>query len=386
MQPRACVLTSAHPAFDVRIFHKESVSLVKAGYDVTLVAPHSESVNCSGMRIEAVPQRSARWQRMLLTTIDVYRRALRADADSYHFHDPELMPIALLLRATGKPVIYDVHEDLPRTLPYKKYVPAWLRKPLEFLLDRMELLAAPFFSGLIAATPEIAERFRRVPTRVAVVQNYPLLEEFLPTAVSPDSQATRYVAYVGMRITKARGAHEMVRAIGIASRSTNIRLKLVGSVDSPELLSELRSTSGWHATDYLGHRDRRGVAEVTQRAFAGLVVLHPEPNYINSHSVKLFEYMCAGIPVIASDFPLYRSIVAGSRCGLVVDPLDPVQIAQAIEYLCARPDEAKEMGARGRHAVLTRYNWGNEEKTLLNFYREIYAGARSRSGVKVPAT
>ena len=369
MPIRTCILTSAHPALDVRIFHKECKSLARAGYEVTLVAPHRESQRIDGIAIKAVTPATGRLERFFQTTAAVYRAAIAVDADVYHFHDPELMLISLLLRAQGKKVIYDIHEDLPLTVSYKPYVPKWLQRPLAKVFAIMESLATRHFSGLIAATPEIAARFSR-HSNVAVVQNYPIREEF-PKEETGTSRPSDYVTYVGLRITKARGAEEMVRALELLAESLPIRLKLAGTIEPPTLLQQLEATPGWQSTEYLGSLGRAGVSEVIRNAIAGLVVLHPEPNYVNSHPVKLFEYMCAGIPVIASDFPVFRSIVEGAKCGLLVDPLSPKEIADAIEFLCTHPNEARAMGERGRLAVSCRYNWRHEEQSLLGVYRSV---------------
>jgi glycosyltransferase involved in cell wall biosynthesis len=365
---KICVLTSAHPAFDVRIFHKECKSLARAGYEVTLVAPHQESQSVDGVTLKAVTPATGRFERWFKTTRAVYRAAIAADADAYHFHDPELMPVGLLLRAGGKKVLYDIHEDLPLTVSYKPYVPKWLQRPVAKAFSVIESLATRYFSGLIAATPEIAARFSGHPN-VCVVQNYPLREEF--PEVAGASAPSDYVVYVGLRITKARGAEEMVRAVELLADSFPVRLKLAGTIEPPGLLQQLQATRGWPSTDYLGTRGRAGVSELIRNAIAGLVVLHPEPNYVNSHPVKLFEYMCAGIPVIASDFPAFRSIVEGAKCGLLVDPLSPREIADAIEFLFTHPDEARAMGARGRLAVGSRFNWQHEEQSLLGMYNRM---------------
>jgi glycosyltransferase involved in cell wall biosynthesis len=372
---KICVLTSAHPAFDVRIFHKECRSLARAGYDVTLVAPHpGESQNIDGVTLRAVTPATGRFERWFKTTGVVYRAAIGADADVYHFHDPELLPVGLLLRARGRKVIYDIHEDLPLTVSYKPYVPKWLQRPLAKVCSIVESLTVRQFSGLIAATPEIAVRFSG-HSNVCVVQNYPIREEFGDEAES--SVRGDYVAYVGVRITKARGAEEMVRAMGLLSEPHSIRLKLAGAIEPQALLQQLEATPGWASIDYLGSLGRTGVSELIRNAIAGLVVLHPEPNYVNSHPVKLFEYMCAGIPVIASDFPVFRSIIDGAKCGILVDPLSDRQIADAIEYLYTHPDEARAMGARGRLAVSSRYNWQHEEQTLLEMYNRMCHAAES---------
>ena len=377
MSIKICVLTSAHPPFDVRIFHKECKSLARAGYEVTLVAPHQQSERIDGVTIKAVTPPKGRLERCFKTTAAVYRAAMGVDADAYHFHDPELMLVGLLLRARGKPVIYDIHEDLPLTVSYKPYVPKWLQRPLAKAFSMLESFATRYFSGLIAATPEIAARFSG-HRNVSVVQNYPVREDFLREATATASATVPgYVTYVGLRITQARGAKEMVLAMALVNAAHPIRLKLAGTIEPPALLHELKATSGWQSTDYLGPLGRAGVSETMQNAIAGLVVLHPEPNYVTSHPVKLFEYMCAGIPVIASDFPVFRSIVQGAKCGLLVDPLSPDQIAEAIQFLCTHPAEARAMGERGRLAVRSRYNWEHEEKSLLEVYGRICSAPRT---------
>jgi glycosyltransferase involved in cell wall biosynthesis len=118
---------------------------------------------------------------------------------------------------------------------------------------------------------------------------------------------------------------------------------------------------------------REGVREVLGRSVAGLVTFHPLPNHIDAQPNKMFEYMSAGIPVIASDFPLWREIIAGNQCGLCVDPNNPTAIAAAIQYLVLHPHEARRMGENGRKAVLDRYNWSAEEQKLFRLYEDILA-------------
>jgi glycosyltransferase involved in cell wall biosynthesis len=80
--------------------------------------------------------------------------------------------------------------------------------------------------------------------------------------------------------------------------------------------------------------------------------------------------MSAGTPVIASDFPEWREIIEECGCGLVVDPHDPNEIAEAINYLLTHPHEAEAMGRLGRKAVEEKFNWSSEERKLLALYRE----------------
>ena len=165
---------------------------------------------------------------------------------------------------------------------------------------------------------------------------------------------------------KIRGIVEVVQAMG-KLRSIS-RLNLVGSFSDECLKRQLQEQPGWQRVNPLGFLDRQGVRDVLSRSIAGLVTLHPVINYIDALPVKMFEYMSAGIPVIASDFPLWRDIIAGHDCGLLVDPLNPGAIAEAIDYLITNPVDAERMGGNGRRAIEKLYNWEHEGQKLLTFY------------------
>jgi glycosyltransferase involved in cell wall biosynthesis len=81
--------------------------------------------------------------------------------------------------------------------------------------------------------------------------------------------------------------------------------------------------------------------------------------------------MSAGIPVIASDFPLWRHIIEEAKCGLLVDPLNPEKIAKAMEWILDHPEEAQKMGENGLKAIETKYNWNNECRKLILFYEKL---------------
>jgi len=103
----------------------------------------------------------------------------------------------------------------------------------------------------------------------------------------------------------------------------------------------------------------------------GLVVMHDTPSHREALPVKLFEYMSAGLPVIASSIPKWQSIVEEHRCGLVVDPLDIDEIAAAIEWIFEHPEEAEAMGERGREAVEDQFQWSSQGEKLISFYDKI---------------
>lgn len=366
---RVVQMTSAHPALDIRIFHKECKSLVRNGYDVVLIAPHTADELVDGVQIRAIPKAKRRLERMTVTTWNVYRAALKENAQIYHFHDPELIPIALLLRMRGKKVIYDVHEDLPKDIEDK----TWISKPLRGLIAGamkvIEGVAAHLLSGIVAATPFIAKRFPAHKT--VTVQNYPLLEElsFADTQSSIYAQRDPIAVYMG-GITEIRGVREMITAVE-ETNNPQMRLVLLGGFWPEQLQTEVSQMPGYKKTMYMGWKNRTELLQLAGKARMGLVVLHPVRNYLESQPIKMYEYMALGLPIIASDFPFWREILKGLDCCLFVDSLDPKAIAKAMNHLLENPQESEAMGLRGKQAVLERFNWTVEAIKLLSFYKTL---------------
>ena len=365
---KVCHITSAHKIGDERIFLKQCGSLAKAGYEVVLVGPHANDERIAGVQIRAIARRVNRLRRMTQAVWDCFRRALREKAALYHFHDAELIPAGLLLRACGKRVVYDVHEDYAGSIRFRHWIHPLLRRLVADAFGLFEKSAALFFNGIVAATPAIAARFPGRKTITA--RNYPILDEFRQEAPIAYAARPNEVGYIG-GISLLRGIREMVAAVGSIPERLDARLVIVGSFSPAALEEEMRRQAGWSRVRFHGWTSRRTVAEMLGRVKMGLVLFHPVPNHIESQPNKLFEYMSAGVPVLASDFPLWRGIVEGSGCGLLVDPLDPEAIAQAVIWLLEHPEEGAAMGRRGQEAVRKQYNWQAESANLTALYKEI---------------
>lgn len=357
-------LTSVHSRYDTRIFIKQCRSLAAHGYDVFLVVADGRGdERKDGVKIFDAGRLSGRLNRMFKISQLVFRKAVELKADIYHLHDPELIPIGLKLKKLGKKVIFDAHEDLPRQLLNKPYLGPISRRFLSTITSIYEHYACRLFDGIIAATPFIRDKFLKINPNTVDINNFPLIGE-LETAVKWVEKLNE-VSYVG-GIGTIRGIRELIHACEFLH--SQVRLNLAGSFYEPTVEAEVKSYMGWKHVNELGFKDRDGVRDVLTRSVAGLVTLHPAINYLDSLPVKMFEYMSAGIPVIASNFPLWRGIIEGNDCGFCVDPLNPKAIAGAIDYLVMNPDEARRMGENGRQAVLSKYNWTTEEKKLCAFY------------------
>lgn len=358
-------ISSVHKTFDTRIFEKECKSLVHHGYDVKLIVQHTANQIIDGISIISLPIANKKTERLTKVLPAILKKVFKLDIKTIiHLHDPELLPLGVLLKLFGYKVIYDVHEDLPKDILSKEWLPIIFRSVLSKVVKVTEFLCTACFDGIITVTEPINKRFRH-PNKV-IVKNYPRLDNYKDFA---SVSREEYVVYIG-DITLIRGVIEMVEAINI-SASNNIKLKLGGRFAPPELRDQILNETNSSKIEFCGWLSQEEIAKILSKAMCGLVVLHPVSGYLNAYPVKMFEYMASGTPVIASDFPLWRTIIKDAECGLLVNPMKPLEIAEAIQWLLDHPEEAKKMGESGRKAVMEKYNWAKEEKKLLDLYQHL---------------
>lgn len=368
---KACIMTSAHRPFDIRIFHRECKSLMKDGYSVTLLVQHDTNETVDGIQIVAMPKVQSRFLRLFYLTLRIFAVALKEKADVYHFHDLELVPIGVLLKLfTNRKIIYDVHEDYGKQMLSKYSLPIIVRRSIALLIRKVEYLSSQFFDGIITATDDISINFN-YHDRVISVTNFPVISNFLVSSNYDDNDGEEFnLIYIG-GLSKVRGLSELVKALELINPCKKVKLTLCGEFDSNEFELEVTSLSGFQKTEFIGWLDHSAVRNLLMKSDAGIICFLPEPNHMNSMPNKLFEYMAAGIPVIASDFPLWQEIVLNSNCGLCVNPAKPQDIANAIQFLMEHRELGKEMGKNGRKAAFEKYNWENESKKLLELYDSV---------------
>jgi glycosyltransferase involved in cell wall biosynthesis len=363
---KVMIFSSVHPYDDTRIFHKQAVSLAQAGYQVELhaVADFTEKV-IQGVRVVGVQRHASKLKRLENGKL-LYERAIESGADLFHFHDPELLPWgAKLAKKTKKPVIYDAHEDLPKQIYTKPWIPAYLRGPLSAVAQRVEKGYARQLAAVITATETIAKQFSSAKN-VVVIKNYP---QPMPR-IEQVKDKKNLILYVG-GISYLRGYREMIKMMDYLPAELEAELHLIGPLQ--HIASEDRDEEQLKKKNIFLH-GRVLFEEVKKwlgKGKVGLVCLHPTQNYPESLPIKMFEYMAAGLPLIASNFPLWKEIVEKSHAGFTVDPLNPQEIAEKVKELLTNDQLHQEMSRNGRKAHEEIYNWQVEEQKLLDLYRSL---------------
>ncbi|MCV7522697.1 glycosyltransferase family 4 protein [Micrococcus luteus] len=365
VEGRILHLSSAHPWTDNRIHLREASALAKAGMDVGLVAVDNDlSAVETGVRVVRTAPRG-RLGRMTLGAVSALRAAVRSRAQVVHLHDPELIWTVPVLQALGRTVVYDAHEDLPSQVMHKPYIHPVVRTGLAAVSSAL-LRVADRADLVVAATETVAERFD--PSHTVVVRNFP---QAVPQerAIVPVSRRPLTAVYVG-GLSEARGTGDLVAAAGSEAWPEGWTLSMAGP-GAGFLVDGLKAERGWSRVEHHGLVAPLDARRLVAEARVGLVVLRDTPNHRLALPTKMFEYMAAGTPVIASDFPLWRSILERYDCGILVDAGDPEQIASAVRRYAEDPEFLERHSANALHAYRTEVNWEAESRVLVAAYEAL---------------
>ena len=364
--------SSVHLWNDTRVFRRMCRSLAKAGHEVHWVAacndmPPYELVE--GVHVHFVPRPAGRLSRVWTTARAVCRKAISLDGQIYHFHDPELIPFAARMASKRRPVIYDAHEDLPKDLIDKDWIPQLVGRMLAVPIDLMERIGSVRFAAVIAAEEAIEDRFKRIVPRTLSIHNYPALGDFPIPAFEPNVVEPTIVHFGGL--SRLRAIEPLVQALGLLPDELPLKMVAAGRCESDSLLERLQGMRGWHRVDYRGWLSHEEMAKIIASASIAMNLFSDAPNNQRVRSNRFFESLASGLPVITSNLPAWQAIVQEIGCGLSVDANDARSIAAGIERLIRQRDEANQMARQGRAAIENRFNWERELERLMGLYAEL---------------
>ncbi len=363
MAIKVCHVTCGHLPTDGRIFQRECRTLAKH-YEVYLIAPNTVDFEKDGVKVVGVPLKGGKIGKLFHLT-PFLNKAKEIDAEVYQFHEPELLPIGRKLKKLGKKVIFDSHEDAPQQLSEKPWIPSSLRKPISRIYAAYEKRVLKLFDAVVSVTPSIVERLKKINTATYMITNYPEYQE-----VAGERAFGPSVCFAGG--ISPQWMHDKVVD---ALCGTSVSYVLAGKVSNNSYLESLQSMPGWSQVEYKGMLPHADVWALMEKSSAGIALNDYVANVGykmgSLGNTKLFEYMMAGIPVIGTDFVLWKDIIEKYDCGICVDPHDVTAIRNAIVYLVNHPEEARKKGDNGRNAVKEKYCWATQEPVLLEMYNKI---------------
>lgn len=361
---KICHLSSHHSPFSIRIFKKQCSSLAKAGFKVHYVVPGNGRKDVSGVEFHYVKKRNDLFGRAISNPYRTYLAAKNLNAKLYHFHDPELIFYAFLLKLRGKIVIYDIHEDLPAKIKDSnlKKIPL-IRNLVAWLADKLEKFFANKFDYNITVNENIAQKFPSKKTQI--ITNYPILN-LLGNPEKTINNNPPIVVYAGL-LTRIRGIKEMVEAMAIVK--SRAQLLLLGSWRSKAYKEECMQSEGWKYCTYKGQLPLEDAYMMVKKSDIGIINFLPLENHLHSMPNKAFEYMAAGLPMVMSNFTFWEKLF--SECALFSDPNNPKQLSEKIIAFATNDALRREMGLVSRKLIDDKYSWEKESEKLIDLYRSV---------------
>jgi len=360
-------LSSGHMAKDNRIFYSELFTLINNGYRCYVVGINSKSFEkFHNIHIISVYQTGARRPSQLINAISNFLIAVKTKHCIYHFHDPILMPFCIILKLIGgKRIIYDIHDDYEASILDRFLHKPFLGRLISKLWWFFEKNISSVFDGIVVADRHLATKFQSM--NPVSLGNYPRLD--FTEAADISLEKTFNLIYVG-RVNWERGVSKILDALDLIPHK-DIRFHIIGECKDKTLLERIRSNERviWH-----GRVAWTELHKYYTRSHLGLAVYQSIPSFQYSpgeNSVKIIEYMAAGIPVICSNFSGLKTFVENAGYGLTVAPDNPEDISEKINFLYNHPELRKQLGQNGRNAFEMKYNWEHHEGKLIDLYERI---------------
>ena len=344
-------------------------SLAANGYSVWLVVADGlgdEVKNGVSIVDVGATKTGGRLSRMTITVKRVFDKAKELDADIYHFHDPELIPIALKLKGLGKTVIFDIHENTGMQILSKYWMPLYFRKLASIVYEKYESWACKQFDMLFVPQLAMQENYKKLKS-TELIGNYPIVID-VPSSLDLSNKNKYKLLYSGV-MGDSRGLFNMLDLI-LELKLLDIRYTLIlaGPVDSKSLV-KAQKHEGWKYTNYLGVLSREQIYEEYLSNSFGLILLNNVGQYFMAYSLKLFEYMMFGMCVIMPDFGEWLPFNKKYQVGINVPVDNPKYIADQIHALSDK--DFDNYCSNGIRMVKNKFNWERQEKILISSYDKL---------------
>lgn len=368
---KVCHVISGYYRIDARVFQRQCKSLVRYGYEVCILTNDGlPNEVIDGIKVFATTNFwKNRIKVILFAKKQFLNNAIKINADVYQLHSPELLQLGLKLKQLGKVVIYDAHEDLPKHILEKEWIPSFLRKVISIFIDKYMKRTLCHYDEIISPHSHVVKYFNDVSQNVNLIANFPLVNTNFNFEFDRYKSNENLMCYSGTVYSYSN--QEFI--LEAMTRIENVKYQIAGYIDEGHLkiLSKYKS---FDRVKFLGRIPWNDLPRFYQNSVLGLVIYDYKLNLgykLGSFGTnKIFEYMEAGLPIICTDYDLWKEIVLKYDCGICVEPNNSKQIEDAILSLINNKEKAYQMGKNGRKAILFEYNWSSQERKYINIFKK----------------
>jgi glycosyltransferase involved in cell wall biosynthesis len=370
---KVLILTTVHYYKDARIFFKEIPVIKNLVDELVYMAkiPSPTSYYENGIQFYPLPPMNNCFERFFKLQFFAYKNAIKIKPDILHFHDPELLFLALLIKLRiGTKIIFDIHENVSVSFQDNLWIPNFLKPLIKHAYSVIERSILKKFDALIIAE----NSYRKIyGPKAQLVRNFPLLiSKEMPVK---NFESNLNFVYAG-GIMERRGAVLMLKVfLNLLKKREDLFFHIIGPIVpqtlEKELLKIIKENKIENKVKLYGRLPLEEVYSVLKKCHLGFSLMKPIGNYLESLSTKIFDYMLFGVVPIVSDFPIYKEYVQEPETGILVDYNDLPQIVAKVEEIIFKPELLKKMGLNGYKNVLKYWNWDIEKENLIKVYKDL---------------
>ncbi len=376
---KVCHIISGYFRQDERIFNRLCCTLIKSGFEVTILTNDGEPdeivnsikiTSCKKARTSLDGRNSI--MRVLFSSLDLFEKINEINADIYHLHSPEILLLGLYLKKKGKKVIYDAHEDIENLISEKNWIPNFLFKfliakllkiYLNFVLNKIDGFTTPHHHLIGKYDSKL---------RGKLITNFPILKKESKNKFSDYEQRKNIICYTGT-VYRFSNQEQIITAIN--KMKIPVNYKIVGFIEQSFLQKLIQMSNKKNCPDFQGRLNQDRLRKFYLKASIGVVIydyVDVLGNKLGSYGTnKLFEYMEVGLPVICTDFLLWENVIKEYDCGICVSPRDIEGIYNAINFLLTNKERAFKMGLNGRKAIEDKFNWSSQGSDYIKMVRSL---------------
>jgi len=381
------------PSPDIRV-RKEAETLSRAGHSVTVFCwdregGHRTEESSRGFRVVRTGPHVGAAPLALAKKVSVFREVSKNLMESaaslvpevVHAHDFETLPAGAKLKSRLRvPLVYDSHEDWPALeAMHSKVLSKATQLAERRLLKKVDLV--------ITIGERLGEKFRRAGHAPTILLNAPRAAEFPLPRRDPllrlklGFREEDFVIVISGSVFKDRGDDVLFRAMRELG-TMGARLLVVGGRESDVgALRKAADTAGvasWCV--FTGHVPAGDVPGLLSVSDAGVLPFKRTPLMEIALGNKAFEFLAAGLPVVASDLGEMRATLGPSGAVVFAAPGDPATLGAALRGLMMDPSRRRRLGADGRRAFEEKFAWEHQETKLVKLYEEISASRQGGGG------
>ena len=364
------ILISGYPRDNARVFQRQAKSLLSFGFSVSILTNDGGVEECvDGINIYCTNFWQSRLKILFFATKQFLRKSIEINADIYLIHSPELLFLGLLLKSRGKKVVYDVHEDLPRHILDKEWLPRFSRLPISIISDFYLNFVFSKIDALISPHSHVIDRYKSINSNCTLITNFAKSVSDFNFDLSEYLGRRKVICYSGTCYFHSN----QIQILEAIKDNEDVIYSIAGTIPE-KLYLEMKSHESFIKLNFLGLIDYRLMKDFYNKARIGMIIMDYKPNWGSKRGTyavnKMFEYMESGLPIICSDYDLWIQVINKYNCGVYVKPGNITEIKSAINFLLENPTVAYQMGQNGVNAIHSEYNWSFEEVKLHELFIE----------------